>query len=178
MEHEPKISLAEAFLLVAYIGLTDIIGIILVFFALDDFFILDILTFPVTQIYFRIKGVSKAGYDIAMNMAELIPYVGALPLRTIGVLMVISADRNPSGATAQITNVASKINIRNPKGSLSGAAVAGKSTSTIPMAQFPKGQTGIPMAEVRPGAEEAVPMARFPKDSKDVPMASDPNAAR
>src|SRR3972149_6341099 len=126
MEHEPKISLAEAFLLVSYIALTDLIGIILVFFLLDDFFILDILTFPVTQLYFRMKGV-KGNYDMMTSVAELVPYVGALPLRTAGVLLVIWADRHPKAATLLVHKTGHNITqIRKPKGSIatSGAAYA------------------------------------------------------
>lgn len=89
---ERKISFLEAVLLVTYIGLTDLVGIILVIFGLDDFFILDLFTFPVTQIYFRFKGIDKAQYDLAMNLLELIPYIGALPLRTFGIIMVIRED--------------------------------------------------------------------------------------
>lgn len=98
----PKISYVETFLLLVYIGATDIIGILLVFFGLDDFFILDILTFPVTQIYFRLKKVNKAGYDLVCNLLELIPYLGALPIRTLGVALVIWADHHPEGTVAKI----------------------------------------------------------------------------
>ena len=119
MKQQPKISLPEAFLLTAYIALTDVVGIVLVLFALDDFFIIDAMTFPVTQIYFRMKGVSKAGLDLTMNLAEVIPYVGALPLRTIGVIMVIWADHHPAGVVAQVTQKAAQVtSIKNPKGAL------------------------------------------------------------
>jgi len=119
MKQQPKISLPEAFLLTAYIALTDVVGIVLVIFALDDFFIIDAMTFPVTQIYFRMKGVSKAGLDLAMNIAEVVPYVGALPLRTIGVIMVIWADHHPEGVVAKATQIAAQAtSIKNPKGAL------------------------------------------------------------
>src|SRR3989344_7351510 len=112
MNSEPKIPLPIAFLLVCYIALTDIIGIILVFFALDDFWIIDLLTFPVTQLYFRMKGIG-AEYDLTMNLLELIPYVGALPLRTVGVCMVIYADRHPeSQVTKKLQAIAQKIPIK------------------------------------------------------------------
>jgi len=121
MDHEPKISLVEAFLLVMYVGFTDLIGMVLVLFALDDFFILDVLTFPVTQIYFRMKGVSKAGYDVTANLLEIVPYLGALPIRTVGVLAVIWVDRHPEGL-------------------VSGAAqIAGRAT-TVSQKQFPAKQ--------------------------------------
>ncbi|MEK7611944.1 MAG: hypothetical protein AAB407_01215 [Patescibacteria group bacterium] len=94
MEHEPKISFLEAFFLIAYIAITDIIGILLVLVGLDDFFIIDALTFPVTQLYFRMKGV-RGTWSLWMNIAELIPYIGALPLRTIGVIAVVYLDHHP-----------------------------------------------------------------------------------
>ncbi len=127
MDYQPKISLPEALLLTAYIALTDIVGFFLVLVALDDFFIIDALTFPVTQIYFRMKGVSKAGLDLAMNMAECIPYIGALPLRTIGVIMVIWADHHPESIVAQATQKAGQLtSVKNPKGALAAKAAAMK----------------------------------------------------
>ncbi len=106
MEEEgKKISIVESLLLVMYIGLTDLIGIVLVFFGLDDFFILDILTFPVTQLYFRMKGV-KATANLVSNILELIPYVGALPIRTIGLIITIYLVNHPKMPVAQIAQVA------------------------------------------------------------------------
>lgn len=107
MEEEggKKISMVEAILLVAYIGLTDLIGIVLVFFGLDDFFILDILTFPVTQLYFRMKGV-KATADLVTNILELIPYLGALPIRTVGLIITIYIANHPKSLASQTAQVA------------------------------------------------------------------------
>lgn len=85
-----KIPFHEALLILLYIGFTDLIGIILVVFGVDDFLIIDFLTFPVTQFYFRLKGV-RASYDLWMNVAEVVPYIGALPLRTIGAFLTIRA---------------------------------------------------------------------------------------
>ncbi len=90
---KPKISTVEALLLLMYIGATDLVGFLLIFVGLDDFFLLDLLTFPVTQIYFKMKGV-KANYAFVTNILELVPYLGALPLRTIGVAAVIWMDRH------------------------------------------------------------------------------------
>ena len=94
---EKKISLPESIILIMYIGSTDLVGIGLVIFGLDDFFILDALTFPVTQIYFRMKGV-KAGSDLGFNLGEIVPYLGALPLRTIGLLITIYMANHPAQA--------------------------------------------------------------------------------
>jgi hypothetical protein len=93
-EKEKIISLPETVLLGLYIGFTDLIGLALAFFALDDFFILDALTFPVTQFYFRMKGV-KGTADLVSNGIELIPYVGALPIRTIGLFITIYMANHP-----------------------------------------------------------------------------------
>ena len=95
MEEGNKIiSLPESILLIMYIGFTDLVGLVLIFFALDDFFILDILTFPVTQFYFRMKGV-KGTADLISNGLELIPYLGALPIRTIGLIITIYLANHP-----------------------------------------------------------------------------------
>ena len=85
---EKKISLPEIILLNLYVIPLDLIGLVLVFFGLDDFWIIDLLTFPVTQFYFRIKGVA-ANADLAASILELIPYVGALPIKSIGVALTI-----------------------------------------------------------------------------------------
>lgn len=91
--HQPKISLPEALLLLEFMVIVDVIGIILALLAVGEVLntILDVLTFPITQIYFRLKGV-RAGYDLAAGLLELIPFVNALPLRTIGVIVVIALD--------------------------------------------------------------------------------------
>ena len=91
---EKKISLPETILLTLYIGFTDLIGIALIIFGLDDFWILDIMTFPVTQFYFRMKGV-RATADLVANVLELIPYIGALPIRTIGLWLTIYLANRP-----------------------------------------------------------------------------------
>ena len=104
-----KISTIEAFLIMSYIGILDLIGLLILFIGLDDFFIIDALSFPVTQFYFRMKGVSRAGVDLVANLAELIPYVGALPLRAVAVGVVIWADWHPESAVAKVTEKAAQI---------------------------------------------------------------------
>ena len=112
MNEENKIiSLPETILLGMYIGFTDLTGIILVFFALDDFFILDILTFPVTQFYFRMKGV-KGTADLVTNGLELVPYLGALPMRTIGLFITIYLANHPEKLAA-IPAVKTAANLTN-----------------------------------------------------------------
>ena len=115
-EEQKKISLPETIVLMLYIVPLDIVGLILVFFGLDDFLILDILTFPVTQFYFRMKGV-KSTYDLIAGICELIPYIGALPIKSIGVGITIWMANHPRAA--QVARVAT--------GKLGAAGVAGKS---------------------------------------------------
>ncbi len=91
--HEPKISTPVGFLLLSYTLILDTIGIILIFLALDDFLILDILGTP-TNLYFLFKGM-KATRSTITTLLELIPYIGVLPLKTIGVAMTLYADRHP-----------------------------------------------------------------------------------
>jgi len=91
---DKKISLPETILLNLYIIPFDILGLVLVFFGVDDFWIIDILTFPVTQFYFRMKG-AKATADLVVSVIELIPYVGALPIKSIGMNISIYLTNHP-----------------------------------------------------------------------------------
>lgn len=91
---EKKISLPEIILLNLYIIPLDLLGLLLLFFGLDDFWIIDILTFPITQFYFRIKG-AKANADLIASLAELIPYVGALPIKSVGMNITIYLTNHP-----------------------------------------------------------------------------------
>ena len=92
---QPKISYIEAFLILCLVLLADIVELVLVFFGLPDFWLPDIIAFPITQIYFRMKGV-KGELAMVGNLLELIPYVSALPMRTAAVLAVIIMDRAPA----------------------------------------------------------------------------------
>jgi len=123
MDEEQKIiSLPETIILMLYIVPLDIIGLILLFFGLDDFFILDILTFPVTQFYFRIKGV-KSTYDLIAGILELIPYIGGLPIKTIGVAITIYMANPPK--SAKIAQVATGKIISAKAGAAGVAGAAG-----------------------------------------------------
>ncbi len=101
------ISLPETILLNLYIIPLDLIGLLLIVIGLDDFWILDIMTFPVTQFYFRMKG-AKAGADLVTSMVELIPYVGALPIKSIGMNITIYLTNHPEklGTVGQIAGMA------------------------------------------------------------------------
>jgi len=102
----PKISLVEVLLVLPYILLLDIVGILILLFGLDDVWILDLLAAPVL-FYVWIKGVGMTRYAV-MAALEVIPYVGVLPLQTIGFLMVVYLDRHPQ-AEASFMKVAGKL---------------------------------------------------------------------
>jgi hypothetical protein len=104
--HEPKMSVVEVFFLLVYVGIADLIGLIIVFFGADDFWILDALTAPINYYFYR-KGVNTNAYNV-VTITELIPYVGALPLKFFGVLAVVWADRHPESAVAKVAEKAGK----------------------------------------------------------------------
>lgn len=93
-ENAVKITPVEILYLNMYIIPLDVICLILVFFGLDDFWIMDLLTFPVTQFYFRMKG-AKAGVDLAASLLELVPYLGALPIKSVGLNIAIYLTNHP-----------------------------------------------------------------------------------
>ncbi len=117
-----KFTEAEMVILLLYIGFTDLVGILIVCFALDDVGIIDILTFPVTQFYFRMKRVNS-NFDLVGNVVEVIPYIGALPIRTIVCWMTMQAANNPGGKAAKFMN---KLSQANPK---SASLKGGNATS-------------------------------------------------
>ncbi|MEK7212248.1 MAG: hypothetical protein AAB686_01050 [Patescibacteria group bacterium] len=84
----PEMLFVGGLLLVA-----DTIEALLLLFALDDFGISDAIAFPATQIYLKLRGV-RGFYCLIGNCLELVPYLGALPLRTItfGVTMFMESD--------------------------------------------------------------------------------------
>ncbi len=104
---KPKITQVESFIILAILAGLDIVDVALLIVGLDDFFLLDIVAFPITQLYFRMKGV-RANYMLFANVAEVIPYVGKLPLRTIGALVTIRQANNPEGLLAEVVGVAEK----------------------------------------------------------------------
>ena len=105
---EPKFSITEIVLITPYYLLSDAIGIILVFFGVDDFFILDAIRFPVSQIYLRIKGVAGTA-TLVSNLLEVIPYVGALPCASVGWFITIYIDRHPESIAAKGVEAAGRM---------------------------------------------------------------------
>ena len=110
----------EAFIVLPFAILIDLIGIILIFFGLDDFWITDIIAFSFFGGwgYFRsiarrkektempsvgekrkavkeIKQTKKAGkvakWGKRLKFLELIPYVGVLPFWTVSVYLELKS---------------------------------------------------------------------------------------
>lgn len=115
MDHQPKINDTEAFLLISGALIIDTVPIVLVLFGLPDFFIPGIISF-ISQIYLRMKGIN-ATRDLQASIAELIPYVDVLPMKTIAMFITIWADRHPESAIAQAAEkAAAKVSIKRGKG--------------------------------------------------------------
>jgi len=97
MEHQPKISLPEAYFLVCFAIILDLINWIPV---------INIITTVIStasfQLYYFFKGVR--GYaSLATNLLEFIPILSALPLITTGAIITILIDRTAAskiGSTA------------------------------------------------------------------------------
>jgi len=92
MANEPKISTSE----IVYIGLVFILfdanGFALIWVGLDDVWILDILSL-LSTFYLKMKGVSLVS-DLLAKAIEAIPWVGVLPMYTIGWIGTIILDRS------------------------------------------------------------------------------------
>lgn len=156
-EHEPKISLPEALIAGTLLfGIPDAIELALIFVGLDTFWITDAFAFPGSQIYLRIKGV-KSTYALAGNVLELVPYLGALPLRTIGFVMVVWLDHHPKaealiGAAAKsgaLPKAGAKEAAPTPKatpGAAAGAAAAPEETPTPKAGPVPAEEIFAPPA--------------------------------
>jgi len=110
---EPKINLVIGIILLTIFFILDIVDIILKFAGLDDFLIVDIISYlflvPYFFYYKYIKKADFSGHTVIMSLIELIPYIGTLPLRTIGLGMTFWIDRHPEGRIAKGTHVASKV---------------------------------------------------------------------
>ncbi|MDO8585216.1 MAG: hypothetical protein Q7R85_03840 [bacterium] len=103
-DDEPKISQVESFIIISILAGLDVADIALLAFGLPDFFILDIFAFPLTQLYFRMKGV-RANYALIGNLGELLPYIDKLPMRTIGAIATIRAANHPEGLVSEAVNI-------------------------------------------------------------------------
>ncbi|MBI2623299.1 MAG: hypothetical protein HYW65_01865 [Candidatus Liptonbacteria bacterium] len=104
MEPEPKISVVEAIWIGTVFALIDIAEVAIVFFGLDDFWILDALASTIF-VYLVLKTIPPFRQLITW-IGELFPYVGALPLLTAGWLWTTWADWHPEGLGAKTLAVA------------------------------------------------------------------------
>ena len=87
MEHQPKISLIEAYLLVTFALIADLINWI-PFLS----WVVTVITLPAFQFYFFMKGV-RGVWSLGGNIVEFIPGLSALPAVTAGVVDTILIDR-------------------------------------------------------------------------------------
>ena len=84
-----KISTAEAILLIMVGLVADLINWVPIVN-----WVVAIFMFPITQIYFRMKGI-RGNYSLISNLIELIPIVSVLPAYTIAMVATIYVDRHP-----------------------------------------------------------------------------------
>ena len=84
-----KISTAEAILLIMVGLVADLINWVPIVN-----WVVAIFMFPITQIYFRMKGI-RSNYSLISNLIELIPIVSVLPAYTIAMVATIYVDRHP-----------------------------------------------------------------------------------
>ncbi len=114
---QPKISLPEGILILLAFVIIDGIELVLVFFAIDDFWIGDAIS-SMIFFYLFVKGVPPI-YQFIAWIAELVPYLGALPLLTAGWLVTWWVDAHPKNKVGQVISTAASY-------APSGKGVAGK----------------------------------------------------
>ncbi len=116
MEEKPKFSLVEIILILMIVIPIDVLEAIVALIspvpvigqiALVSMFFGDLISLFVIQFWLIMKGI-KGYWTLSANLLELIPYVNALPLRSIGVIAtIILANREEAGlATIQATGAA------------------------------------------------------------------------
>ena len=108
MEAQPKISVVEIVFITPLFVLTDAIGVVLGLMGMDDIFILDIVRTIPSQTYLWLKGV-RGTHMLIANLAEAVPYLGALPLATVGWLATVWIDRKPEGVAAKAVQKTAKV---------------------------------------------------------------------
>ncbi|MEK7077453.1 MAG: hypothetical protein AAB967_04465 [Patescibacteria group bacterium] len=114
---EPKISDPEVILIGGIFVLFDLIEIVLIFFALDDFWIIDIIAATIF-FYLFLKKVPPMR-QLITYVVELLPWVGALPLLTVGWGLTVWADRHPESMLAKVGEAAA---LARGRGEAYGAA--------------------------------------------------------
>jgi len=89
-----KIDFVQALFMMIIAVIADLIGFVLVLFALDDFGIIELVLAPLYTAWFYFNG---AGWSRALpaNILEAIPYVSALPLYSVLILYSIYTANHP-----------------------------------------------------------------------------------
>ncbi|MEK7180845.1 MAG: hypothetical protein AAB738_00735 [Patescibacteria group bacterium] len=148
---QPKISDVEVILIGGICLFFDAIELVLLFFALDDFWILDTFA-SVIAIYYWFRGVRQTWY-VAMWILELIPWLGGLPLKTIGFGVTVYLDRHPTKLTTAAQKMASAKG--GVKGKVGGKEAGGQIKAGQAMPSGVEGEGGGPLPvrtrEGRPG---------------------------
>ena len=116
-----KISTAEAILLIMVGLVADLINWVPIVN-----WVVAIFMFPITQIYFRMKGI-RGNYSLICNLIELIPVVSVLPAYTTAMVATVYMDRHPE-LLEKVSKVAAAKTVN--KGNLKPSA-ATKATDVI-----------------------------------------------
>jgi hypothetical protein len=106
---EPKISITEIVFITPFYLISDAIDLLLFFFALDDFGIIDLTRTSISQFYFVVlkkMGPEVWATNLIVNGIKVIPYIGSLIPSTFLWLAIIFMDR--SGG-AKIVKVIQKV---------------------------------------------------------------------
>lgn len=104
-EQEEKISPPVGIFGALNFGLFDLIGIALIIFGLDDFFILEILSTPVF-LYLMMNGITPI-YQLIALFVESIPWAGdILPTYSVGWIVTWWVANHPESATGHIVGTA------------------------------------------------------------------------
>jgi len=143
MENTKKFLGVEIFLLMMFAVLSDAIGIVLVAFGVDDFFLLDVLNLlPIGWLMLmKSMPLREARAFLVGCGLEILPYVGALPLLTVAMFINIRRYNHPESAIAKVAEKAAgaagiKRGVKGGRVGLEGRAPEIKSpVGTIPAPQ-------------------------------------------
>jgi|GEM_PF-1571127 len=164
-KHEPKISLPEAIYVGLFVFTADALEAGLLLFGLDDFGISDVIAFPATQIYLRMKGV-RGMFMLMGNIAEVFPYVGWMPLRSIGFWATVIVDHNP-----QLGKVVTTVTAVTKGGATTTTGMPGAGAATT-TAGAPVGGAASMTTTTPPGASTTT--ARAPSTGREGAEAEEP----
>ena len=116
-----RFALIESVFLVGYVAIFDAVGLIIVFFGLDDLGLLDLTSVLPMGYFLFLKGMGfgEAKSFLTASGLELIPYAGALPINTLGMILNIYRANHPESAVAKVASrITAGPTIKNPKGAL------------------------------------------------------------